>query len=180
MVVVVEQHQPARVVLFAACCRRSSRCRKVVTRLSNSRRNGKITRTRNRHGQLSSLPFLTDNSRQESCAIAKIIPRDAAYTWVPWKLVSPTNIRIKTTYVNVVTSQGVDFIWWQYPICTFYTKKSTPIYSIPMSHKGVTSCNDGKTCRPQGTRKTCFPKISPCSTGSRWMTFGLWRAKMLG
>jgi len=25
-----------------------------------------------------------------------------------------------------------------------------------------------------------LPKISPCSPGSRWMTFGLWRAKMLG
>jgi len=25
-----------------------------------------------------------------------------------------------------------------------------------------------------------FPKISPCSPGIRWMTFGLRRAKMLG
>jgi len=47
-------------------------------------------------------------------------------------LVSPANIHIKTTYVNFVTLQGVDFIWWQYPVCTFYTKnqrRSTPYWN---------------------------------------------------
>jgi len=31
-----------------------------------------------------------------------------------------------------------------------------------------------------GVERTFSPKISPCSLGSRWVTFGLRRAKMLG
>jgi len=100
-----------------------------------------------------------DCSEYNKAVLSQRRPHDVPYIWVPSKLVSPTNIPIETNYVNIVTSQGdnIQFV--------HFIKKSTPIYSIllPMSRKGVTSCNDGRTIRPQGTRKThvtyVFPKF---------------------
>ena len=119
-------------------------------------------------------------TKQESCAIAKMTAQCAIYSIYG----CPDNFRDSLT---TPTATFLKILWEFVPIVpperalvSFYRPSIVTFLYLYTFQRYSRFCSPAFHFFPYPTSTCSLPKISPCSPRSRWITFWLQRAKVLG